>query len=125
MSIVGKPLAANKREDIPIAIDTEEVMKLWLTKAYEGNLSKVVRYALLPKIIEKLADMIASAYAARFNKEERVKHLDRYLHDLQCVKSYTRVIHESGCLSHGRSHHLFEKYEKMSKQAMAWRSYTR
>ena len=78
MSIVGKPLAANKREDIPIAIDTEEVMKLWLTKPYESNLSKVVRYALLPKIIEKLADMIANAYAARFNKEERAKYLDRY-----------------------------------------------
>lgn len=125
MSNVGKPSCASRHDDIPIAVDTEAVMKLWLTEAYVNNLPKTIRFTIYMKILELLADMLSYAYSARFDKEARKANLDKYLHCLKCVEAYTRVIHEAKFLSHGRSQHLSDMYEKLSKQAVSWRNYTR
>jgi hypothetical protein len=125
MQDISKSSIANKHDDIPIAIDTEAVMKLWLSEVYMNNLPKTIRFTIYMKILELLADMLSYAYAARFNKEERKVHLDKYLHSLKCVEAYTRVIHESGFLPDRRCQHLTERYNKMSKQAVTWRNYTR
>jgi len=125
MSNVAEPLTGDRHNDIPLAIDTENVMKIWLSDAYSNNLPKIVRHTIYQDILKMLASMVSDVYQARFQKEERKAHLDRFLYKLQSVKSYTRVIHESCFLSHGKAHHLFEKYDKMSKQAVTWRNYTR
>ena len=125
MADQSKSSCANRRDDIPIAIDTEVVMKLWLNEKYVNNLPRTIRFTVYLKILDLLADMLSCAYSARFDKENRKTHLDKYINDLQCVKSYTRIIHESGFLTHGRSHHLTEQYSLLSKQAVNWRNYTR
>lgn len=133
-------MSYTKQTDLPIGRDTEYLLKMWMEKSLVDSLPKVFRHALYPQILKTIAQMISDVYFANSIKEEKKEHLQRYIARLQMLKVYTRALHETRVkqtidkddkqknwfgLSHKKASLFFDLYEKLLKQAVTWKNYTR
>ena len=133
-------MSYTKQTDLPIGKDTEYLLKMWMEKSLVDSLPKVFRHALYPQVLKTIAQMVSDVYFANSIKEEKKEHLQRYIARLQMLKVYTRALHESRVkqtvdkdgkqknwfgLSHKKASLFFDLYEKLLKQAVTWKNYTR
>ena len=133
-------MSYTKQTDLPIGRDTEYLLKMWMEKSLVDSLPKVFRHALYPQVLKTIAQMVSDVYFANSIKEEKKEHLQRYIARLQMLKVYTRALHETRVkqtideddkqknwfgLSHKKASLFFDLYEKLLKQAVTWKNYTR